>query len=62
LISAPAGYGKTTLLSHWAQANRFPVAWLSISEEDNDLDRFLRYLFSGWEEVQPGLRESPAVL
>jgi LuxR family maltose regulon positive regulatory protein len=59
LISAPAGYGKTTLLSQWAHASRFPVAWLSIGEEDNDPGRFLRYLLAAWEEVQPGVSESP---
>lgn len=59
LLLAPAGYGKTTLLSQWAQASRFPVVWLTIGEEDNDLERFLRYLLVGWEEVQPGVRESP---
>jgi LuxR family maltose regulon positive regulatory protein len=59
LLSAPAGYGKTTLLSQWAHSSRFPVAWLSLSEEDNDLERFFRYLLTAWEEVQPGIRESP---
>ena len=59
LISAPAGYGKTTLLAQWAQASRFPVAWLSLGEEDNDLERFFRYLLAAWENVQPGVRESP---
>ncbi|MCL4297721.1 MAG: hypothetical protein KJ077_18410 [Anaerolineae bacterium] len=59
LISAPAGYGKTTLLAQWAHSSRFPIAWLSISEEDNDLERFLRYLLAAWEKVQPGVRESP---
>ncbi|MEJ2600088.1 MAG: LuxR C-terminal-related transcriptional regulator [Anaerolineales bacterium] len=59
LVSAPAGYGKTTLLSQWAHASRFPVAWLSIGEDDNDLDRFLRYLLAAWEQVQPGVSESP---
>jgi LuxR family maltose regulon positive regulatory protein len=62
LISAPAGYGKTTLVSQWAHASHFPVAWLSIGEEDNDLERFLRYLLSGWETVQPGLSQSPLAL
>ncbi|MGH2544366.1 MAG: LuxR C-terminal-related transcriptional regulator [Ardenticatenaceae bacterium] len=59
LLAAPAGYGKTTLLSQWAYASRFAVAWLSLSEEDNDLERFFRYLLAAWEEVQPGIRESP---
>lgn len=59
LLSAPAGYGKTTLLSQWAQASRFPVAWLSVSQEDNDLGRFFRYLLAAWEEIQPGVMESP---
>ena len=58
LLSAPAGYGKTTLLSQWAFASRCPVAWLSLNEEDNDLERFLRYLLAGWETVQPGVSES----
>ena len=58
LFSAPAGYGKTTLLAQWARASRFPVAWLSLDEGDNDLVRFFRYLLAAWEEVQPGLRES----
>ncbi len=59
LISAPAGYGKTTLLAQWAQSSRCPIAWLSIGAEDNDIERFLRYLLTAWEEVQPGVRESP---
>src|SRR6476659_3841426 len=58
LVSAPAGYGKTTLLARWAHASRYPIAWLSISEEDNDLERFLRYLLTAWEGVQPGVKES----
>jgi LuxR family maltose regulon positive regulatory protein len=58
LLSAPAGYGKTTLLSQWAKASRYPVAWLSISEDDNDIERFLRYLLVAWEEAQPGVKES----
>ena len=57
-LSAPAGYGKTTLLAQWAHASRCPVAWLSLSAEDNDPDRFFRYLLAAWEEVQPGIRDS----
>lgn len=58
LVSAPAGFGKTTFLAQWAHSSRFPVAWLSLDEEDNDVARFFRYLLEAWEEVQPGLRES----
>jgi LuxR family transcriptional regulator, maltose regulon positive regulatory protein len=57
-LAAPAGYGKTTLLVQWAHASRWPVGWLSIDAEDNDLERFLRYLLAAWEQVQPGMRES----
>ncbi len=59
LLSAPAGYGKTTLLSQWAHASRFLVAWLSVSQEDNDIGRFFRYLLAAWAEIQPGVMESP---
>ncbi|MGH2535778.1 MAG: LuxR C-terminal-related transcriptional regulator [Candidatus Promineifilaceae bacterium] len=59
LLSAPAGYGKTTLLSQWARGSRFPIAWLSLDEEDNDLERFFRYLLKGWQEIQPDVLESP---
>ncbi|HET9495270.1 MAG TPA: LuxR C-terminal-related transcriptional regulator [Chloroflexia bacterium] len=59
LVTAPAGYGKTTLLSQWAHESGMPTAWLSISPEDNDLERFFRYLVAAWEEAQPGISESP---
>ncbi|MCG3210674.1 MAG: HTH-type transcriptional regulator MalT [Anaerolineae bacterium] len=59
LISAAAGYGKTTLLAQWAAASRLPVAWLSVGKEDNNLADFFRYLLLGWEQTQPGVRESP---
>jgi LuxR family transcriptional regulator, maltose regulon positive regulatory protein len=58
LVAAPAGYGKTTTLSQWAHSSRFPVAWFSISAEENDLERFVRYFFKAWEQVQPGIRDS----
>ena len=58
LISSPAGYGKTTLLTHWARASQFAVAWVSLEADDNDVERFLRYLYRAWEVIQPGIRES----
>ncbi len=62
MISAPAGYGKTTLLAQWAGATHLPVAWLTISETDNDIEQFFRYLLNAWETVRPGIREQPAGL
>jgi LuxR family maltose regulon positive regulatory protein len=58
LITAPAGYGKTTLLSQWAHATRLPIVWFSIDEEDNEWQRFLRYLVAAWAEVQPDIMNS----
>ena len=62
LITAPSGYGKTTLLCQWAHSSRFRIAWLSLDEEDNDVERALRYLVSAWDEIQPGIRETPVGL
>lgn len=59
LLSAPAGYGKTTLLADWARASRLRVAWLTVGEEDNDLARFSRYLFTAWESIEPEVGDSP---
>lgn len=58
LVTTPAGYGKTTLLTQWAHASHLSVAWLSVHEEDNDLERFLRYVLAAWEEAQPEIVES----
>lgn len=62
LVSAPAGYGKTTMLAEWARSSRLPIVWLSLGDDDNDVERFLRYLLEGWEQVQPGMWESPVGL
>ena len=44
LVSAPAGSGKTALVSHWLEAAGCAYAWLSLDEQDNDLATFLLYL------------------
>ncbi len=64
LLSAPAGFGKTTALSDWlAQLDQrhtnTRVAWLSLDEGDNDLARFLTHLLSAFAGV--GLDVDPAV-
>ncbi|HEX3641428.1 MAG TPA: AAA family ATPase, partial [Ktedonobacteraceae bacterium] len=55
LVSAPAGFGKTTLLSAWAQslpANNSRVAWVSLDEEDNDPQMFWTYVLSALDMQQ----------
>jgi LuxR family maltose regulon positive regulatory protein len=59
LVSAPAGYGKSTLLGAWAHASRFPVAWLSLTDEEHDVLAFLRYLLAAWATVTPEVMQAP---
>ena len=51
LISAPAGFGKTTLVSEWVAGCERPVAWLSLDEGDNDPTRFLTYLIAALQTI-----------
>jgi LuxR family maltose regulon positive regulatory protein len=53
LISAPAGFGKTTLLGEWIASCRQPVAWLSLDEGDGDPVRFLTYLLAALQTISP---------
>lgn len=57
LISAPAGFGKTTLLSEWIAGSERPVAWLSLDEGDNDPTRFLSYLVATLQPVTAHIGE-----
>jgi LuxR family maltose regulon positive regulatory protein len=58
LVSAPAGYGKTTLVSAWLRDTGLPVAWLSLDEGDNDIRGFFGYLLAALQRVDPGLGQS----
>jgi LuxR family maltose regulon positive regulatory protein len=55
LISAPAGFGKTTLLAQWLAESGMPVAWLSLDPEDNNPVRFLTYLLAALQMPLPHL-------
>jgi LuxR family maltose regulon positive regulatory protein len=63
LVSAPAGFGKTTLLTEWlaagpaAPADRRLAAWLSLDRGDNDLASFWTYLIAALRTVEPGVGE-----
>jgi LuxR family transcriptional regulator, maltose regulon positive regulatory protein len=53
LISASAGFGKTTLVSEWIGGCGLPVAWLSLDEGDNDTTRFLTYFIAALQTLPP---------
>ena len=57
LISAPAGYGKTTLMSEWRTGvgRDFPLAWLSLDANDNDFARFVSYFALALTTLDPVL-------
>jgi LuxR family transcriptional regulator, maltose regulon positive regulatory protein len=57
LISAPAGFGKTTLVSEWVAGCEQPVAWLSLDEGDNDPRRFLAYLIAALQTIAANIGE-----
>jgi LuxR family maltose regulon positive regulatory protein len=55
LVSAPAGFGKTTLLSEWVadyRESKIRVAWLSLDAGDNDPARFLAYLIAAFKTIE----------
>ena len=51
LVSAPAGFGKTTLVSEWVAGCGRPIAWLSLDEGDSDPTRFLAYLVAALQTI-----------
>src|SRR6266516_263146 len=57
LISAPAGFGKSTLVSQWVEGIERPAAWLSLDEGENDPARFLTYLVAAVQTIAATLGE-----
>ncbi|MBC8450567.1 MAG: hypothetical protein H8D78_22765 [Chloroflexi bacterium] len=57
LVSAPAGFGKTTLLSEWTQQSEFSVAWVSLDRDDSDPARFWAYFIAALQTVQADVGE-----
>lgn len=55
LLSAPAGFGKTTLVVDWLSRQEYPVAWLTLDEHDNDPVLFWRYVVSAMQRVDARL-------
>jgi len=59
LVCAPAGFGKTTLVTSWFRAQSIPSAWISLDERDKNLHGFLSYL---WEACIPFIPETAEVM
>jgi LuxR family maltose regulon positive regulatory protein len=62
LVSAPAGFGKTSLVAAWRKECEIPLAWVSLDEEDNDPLRFLDYLVGALQTVDKDLGDESAEL
>jgi LuxR family maltose regulon positive regulatory protein len=61
LISAPAGFGKTSLLSEWISECGYRACWLSLDERDNDPTRFLQHLIFALREIENDLGDSALI-
>ena len=62
LLAAPAGFGKTTLLSEWIPNSPRYVTWLSLDEGDNDPIQFWSYFITALQQLRPDLGASALVL
>ncbi|GHO82542.1 LuxR family transcriptional regulator [Dictyobacter formicarum] len=65
MLSAPAGYGKTTLLAQWAStlsSDEWHIAWLSLDERDNDPSLFWNYVLTALDACVPGTSEAALTL
>src|SRR5574340_793124 len=55
LVIAPAGFGKTTLVASCVSSCSFPIGWLSVDKDDNDLRRFMSYLVASLQSADAGI-------
>lgn len=62
IVSSPAGFGKTTLLSQWLKSTGLPVGWISLDEGENDLSLFFTYLVAALQQVHEGLDDTALTL
>ena len=62
LLSAPAGFGKTTLLSEWVTQDKLPVAWLVLDADDNDPVRFWSYFIAALQQINAAIGSSSLAL
>jgi LuxR family maltose regulon positive regulatory protein len=62
LVSAPAGYGKSTLVSCWLDRCDSPSAWISLDENDNDLRQFLSYFIAAVKTIFPNAVSATSTL
>ena len=62
LIAAPAGFGKTTLLSEWIPHSPRSVTWLSLDEDDNDPTKFWAYFITSLQALHPNLGDDALTL
>jgi LuxR family maltose regulon positive regulatory protein len=53
VVSAPAGFGKTTLLAQWSSETALPLVWMSLDAHDNEMTRFLAYLVAAIQGLFP---------
>ncbi|MDX1520541.1 MAG: LuxR C-terminal-related transcriptional regulator [Anaerolineae bacterium] len=58
LISAPAGFGKTTVVTEWLRQGERDYSWLSLDESDNDPARFLIYLVTALQQLAPTIGQN----
>ncbi|HEY6018487.1 MAG TPA: LuxR family transcriptional regulator, partial [Candidatus Paceibacterota bacterium] len=58
LLSAPPGFGKTTLLCEWVAQDKLPVAWLVLDADDNDPVRFWSYFIAALQQIDTAIGSS----